>query len=272
MATQIANSTGVVGSAGIQSKLWGADARNWGKFMEDGQRPLYEAVLGKVNKGTGTSILDVGCGSGLFCAIASQAGVAISGLDATPELIEIARERVPQGDLRVGEMEDLPYDDHTFDVVTGFNSFQYAAKPVHALEEAGRVARQGGRVVIAVWGNAEACEATAYLGALGRNMPPPPPGAPGPFALSPPGALENLVTQAGLQPVAQHDVECPWVFPNLKTALLALLSAGPATKAIANAGRGKVEADVAEAIAPFLQSDGSYRLENVFRFLIATKG
>jgi ubiquinone/menaquinone biosynthesis C-methylase UbiE len=44
-------------------------------------------------------------------------------------------------------MEELPFADGTFDVVTGFNSFQYASSPVAAVKEAKRVARKGGYVV-----------------------------------------------------------------------------------------------------------------------------
>lgn len=59
---------------------------------------------------------------------------------------------MPQGDFRIAEMEGLPHADGSFDVVTGFNAFQYAAKPVNALREARRVAKRGGVLVIAVWG------------------------------------------------------------------------------------------------------------------------
>ena len=55
--------------------------------------------------------------------MAADRGARIAGIDATGPLVEIARERVPDGDFRVGDMEDLPWDDESFDVVTGFNSF-----------------------------------------------------------------------------------------------------------------------------------------------------
>jgi len=49
-------------------------------------------------------------------------------------------------------MEDLPWEDDTFDLVTGFNSFFFATDMIAALREAGRVARPGAPVVIQVWG------------------------------------------------------------------------------------------------------------------------
>ena len=102
------------------------------------------------------------------------------------------------GDFRVGEIEDLPYPDGSFDVVTGFNCFQFAADPVKALREAKRVARPGGRVAMLVWGRAEDCKTAATLAALSRLLPPPQPGSAGPFALSEPGKVDDLVAQAGL--------------------------------------------------------------------------
>jgi ubiquinone/menaquinone biosynthesis C-methylase UbiE len=77
-------------------------------------------------------------------------GVA-HGIDASEALIEFARERLPEADLRVGEMEALPYDDNTFDLVTGFNSFFSATDMLAALREAGGVAKLGAPVVIQVW-------------------------------------------------------------------------------------------------------------------------
>lgn len=65
--------------------------------------PVYEAVLRKLNVGPDSTLLDVGCGAGLFCALATQLGATIKGLDAAQGLIKIARERVPQGDFRVRE-------------------------------------------------------------------------------------------------------------------------------------------------------------------------
>jgi ubiquinone/menaquinone biosynthesis C-methylase UbiE len=60
-------------------------------------------------------------------------------------------------------METLPHADGTFDIVTGFNAFQYAARPVNALREARRVSKPGGHIVIAVWGLPEQCEAAGHL-------------------------------------------------------------------------------------------------------------
>lgn len=66
-------------------------------------------------------MLEVGCGSGVFLRAAADRGARVSGLDASEALLEIARSRVPEADLRVGDMQFLPYGDDSFDVVAGFN-------------------------------------------------------------------------------------------------------------------------------------------------------
>jgi SAM-dependent methyltransferase len=257
------------GSAGVQSDLWGARAREW-CAMEAQMRPLYEAVLEQVGAGHGTELLDAGCGAGLAAQLAAQRGAVVSGFDATPALLAIAAERVPNGEFVAGDLEALPYDDHSFDAVVGFNSFQYAASPRAALEQARRVARAGAPVVIATWAVPERCEAAVYLAALGSLMPPPPPGAPGPFALSAPGALEGLAAEAGLSPGDAAEVACPWRFPDLESALSGMLAAGPAIKAIRCAGEAATREAVAGAIEPFREPSGGYVIGSAFRYLVTT--
>src|SRR5690242_12438894 len=145
------------GSASVQGKLWGAKARDFATTLEPKMVALYESVLDEVEISGGTRLLDVGCGAGLFLRLAAQRGASVTGIDAAAPFVEIARERLPDVDLTVGEMEELPYEDGSFEAITGMNAFQFAADPAHALREAGRVATAGAPVVIATWGRPEQC-------------------------------------------------------------------------------------------------------------------
>ncbi|MDQ2928587.1 MAG: class I SAM-dependent methyltransferase [Pseudomonadota bacterium] len=232
-------------------------------------RPLYEDVLRRPELASVGAALDVGCGPGLAAQVFAHKVGSISGIDASESFVEIACARVPHGDFRVGEMESLPYANHCFDVVTGFNSFQYAASPLRALCEARRVAKPNGFIVIAVWGLPETCDAAGHLKALGDLMPPPPPGAPGPFALSDKMKLKALATDAGLTPLAVVDVQCPWIYPDLETAGQGLLSAGPAERAIRASSFERARDAVIGAIAAYRSAPGAYRLNNTFRYLIS---
>ncbi len=250
-------------------RLWGAQSRDWANLQEPVHRPIYDESFRRTRLGAGTSFLDAGCGSGLAAMTAAALGAKVSGLDASEALLEIARERVPEGRFAHGDLENLPYDDHSFDVVTGFNSFQYAGNPHTALAEAGRVTRRGGFVVVTTWGEPDGMEAAQVIAALKPLLPPPPPGAPGPFALSDRNALTQYVAEAGLQPVDIFDVDAPFNYPDEATAVRALGSSGVAARAIEFAGEAAVNSAHKEAIAPFTGSNGSIRIGATFRCLLA---
>jgi SAM-dependent methyltransferase len=259
------------GTATMQGDLWSTRAREYAELLEVKFRPLYESVLQRPEvAGVGAS-LDVGCGPGLAAQVFAQRIANVSGIDASAAFIAIARQRLPGRDFREGEMETLPHADASFDLVTGFNAFQYAASPRNALAEARRVLRPDGTIVIATWGLPQDCEAAGHLKALGGLMPPPPPGAPGPFALSDEGNLRTLAAETGFTPVDVVDVSCPWIFPDLQTALRAMLSAGPAERAIRNSSVERARDAVAASIAAYQMPSGEYRLNNKFRYLIARR-
>ena len=258
-----------MGTAQINGDLWGARAREWADLQEVSFRGLYDAAFDAAKLGAGSSLLDVGCGAGLALQMAQGRGAKVSGLDAAAGLVEVAKSRCPGADIRVGEIEELPFETGRFDVTTGFNSFQYAANPVQALGEAKRVTKPDGYVVVAVWGAAANCELTPYLAAIGKLLPPPPPGAGGPFALSAPGALEALVGKAGLRPQAASTVTTTMAFPDQATAVRGLLASGVVERAIRNSGEEAVRQGVTDVIEPFRKADGSYQFSNEWRFLVS---
>ena len=258
------------GSGAVQGPLWSAAAEDWANIQEPQSRALSESVIAHGAFKKGARVLDVGCGAGRFAAMLHARGCEVTGFDAAESLVAIARRRTPTARFDVGDMEALPYADHGFDIITGINSFQYAANPGRALSEARRVARRGAEIFVATWGLPDRSEATVYLGALKAMLPAPPPGAPGPFALSDEAALRDFVKSAGLTAHEVVDVDVIWEYPDLSTALAGLLSAGPAIRAIQHSGRDRVRQAVTESLAPFRQSSGRYRLENSFRYLRAT--
>jgi SAM-dependent methyltransferase len=260
---------GAMGSAQIQGELWSARAREWAALQESSFQPLYEAAFNAAKVGPGAAVLDVGCGAGLALQMAQARGAKVSGIDAATGLVEIARSRCPTGDIRVGDSEELPFGDNSFDVTSGFNSFQYATDPVRALVEAKRVNKPNGHVIVAVWGAADRCELAPYLAAVGKLLPPPPPGAPGPFALSAPGALESLVSKAGLKPEGVTTVTTTMRFPDEAAMTRGLLASGVVERAIRHSGEEPVRNGVREAVRASRKADGSYEFQNEWRFLLA---
>ncbi len=75
-----------MGTATSQGQIWSARARDWADVQEGVAIPLYEEILRKTSLGAGQAVLDVGCGSGIFCAMAARLGAKVSGIDAAEVL------------------------------------------------------------------------------------------------------------------------------------------------------------------------------------------
>src|SRR5688500_8479899 len=199
----------------IPGKLWSTAPQYWAQHFEPGFIPMYKNVLNQLKLNDELNLLDAGCGSGLFSSLAIESGAEVTGIDAAPGLLELARRRNQQNNFLEEDLEDLPFPDNHFDVVTGFNSFQYAGDFENALLEAKRVLKPGGRLVIGIWAKPEMSDATVILKAIGTLLPPPPPGTPGPFALSEDGKMESILKKAELELVYKDTVPCPYLYYNL---------------------------------------------------------
>jgi SAM-dependent methyltransferase len=176
---------------------------------------------------------------------------------------------VPGADLRIGAIEQLPFPDGAFNVVTAFNALQFAADFVPALAEAGRVTRHGGTVAVCNWGRLRDRDLAVVYGALGDLEPPDGHAAEPRPAVGEPGVLEDLARAAGLEPLRADEVDAPYESPDLATLERALIDGAGFHAVVEHAGADAVHTAIAAAAAPFRRSDGSYRFENRFRYLIA---
>jgi len=94
-------------------------------------------------------MLDVGTGSGVFAEVFRGYGIKVSGVDPHPEMLNFAREYVPDGDFRQGAAEQLPYPDRSFDLVFMGVVLHETNDPLKALKESRRVSQN--RVCILEW-------------------------------------------------------------------------------------------------------------------------
>lgn len=125
------------------------DAR-WSFYVEATTRE----TLARLSLRPGDRALDVGCGTGALLRGLSESHPAalLSGVDPVPEMLAVARRRVPaEVELREGWAERLPFADEQFDVVVSCNMFHYIQRPADALHEMRRVLRPGGRLIVTDW-------------------------------------------------------------------------------------------------------------------------
>jgi SAM-dependent methyltransferase len=251
-------------------RRWSAGAAVRAEHFADLSRPAWEAVLGALRVGRGTALLDVACGSGELAALAGARGALVHGIDAAEAMITLARAAVPGADLRVGALERLPWPDAAFDVVTGFNAFQFVPDMVAAFAEAARVTRPGGRIAVCNWGGAGPQELVAVTHDLQALAPD--------AALVPrrpigePGVLEELLQAAGLRPSEVGDVAVPYAPPDWPTFERGMFAAGNLRHVALHLGAERAAAALAEAAAPFRRPDGSYLFRSTFRWVVAERG
>jgi len=255
----------------IQGKLWSTAPNDWAIYFEPSFIPMYKAVLKQLDLNKETVLLDAGCGSGLFLRMASTTGAKVYGIDAAPGLLHLTKQRVPQATLLLEDLEEIPFPENSFDVVTGFNSFQYAGNKFSALEQAKKIVRKDGKIVIGLWDEARFCDSSSIFSSLAALLPPPPPDAPGPFALSAEGTIERMSQQLQLSILHKEKVSCPLLFTSLEDLFKALMCTGPAVKAAEILGEEKVKEVIEKATEPFRLADEIYFMNNYFNYFILQK-
>ena len=249
-------------SAQFWGRLWGTMPSEWAA-VEEAQRPTYEIAVERLGIDDGTRVLDLGCGTGVFLRAAADRGAQVAGIDAAEGLLAIARQRVPGADVRVGDMQALPFADDTFDAVTSFSSLFFADDMTRALSEARRVTKPGGTVLVQVFGRPERCSLevmkSAIVPLLGMEGD-----EPEYWRFD---KLEQIARDAGLEPAETFDASWAYEFADDADLLRAMLSAGSAVAAVEHAGRAIVVEAILGALAPYREADGSYRMPNEWRYL-----
>ncbi len=115
------------------------------------ERQCYPYVLNTLLPIQFNNILDVGCGTGtvLHMILDEKPQVTAYGLDLSEAMLEKAKEKLPKRvELVWGEAEALPYDNKRFDIVLMVGSLNYSTHPEKATQEAYRVLKSGGKLII----------------------------------------------------------------------------------------------------------------------------
>mgnify|MGYP000070610045 CR=1 FL=1 len=110
--------------ADYYDRIFEHEERHWWYL---GLRRVSAALLGDRLRRPGSRVLDAGCGTGGFLRWLLDHGsfASAAGIDVGSAAIELARARVPEADLRVAAMHDLPFADAAFDLVVTNDVLQH---------------------------------------------------------------------------------------------------------------------------------------------------
>ncbi|MEP6798362.1 MAG: methyltransferase domain-containing protein [Lapillicoccus sp.] len=213
---------------------WGRQAVAFATLSEPANCREYVALHQLLALEAGESVLDLACGSGLAVELAAARGAVVSGLDASARLVAIARDRAPDADIRIGDMNALPWADGTFDVVTSFRGI-WGTTP-DAVAEVRRVLRPGGRVGLTVWGHIKASPGAWALEPFTLAAREKVANQAAMVSLGRPGAGEELLASWGFQDVHRYEIPFAWEFADPDHYARAVASTGPAYEAIQAVG------------------------------------
>ncbi|MFM9742029.1 SAM-dependent methyltransferase [Streptomyces brasiliscabiei] len=264
-----------------------ARARDWAEIQERMLVPLYEAVHRRLDVGTGTRLLGLGCGSGLALLMAASRGAAVTGVDAgAPDrtaLTALARERLrpeawgSRARAATRVVEGAPEDaarapgEGLYNLVTAFEPVGSPAGDPEGLGEllasATPLSERGTPVVLAGWGPPERCATSAVLRVAAKLADPL--HSTGSWRPALRDDLEEVAQRAGLRPDGSGRVACPFGYANVDNAARGLLSTGLFDAAIRATDQDQVDKELTEALHPHRRRDGTVWMPNVFRYLIA---
>jgi SAM-dependent methyltransferase len=255
---------------------WGAAAEHWARAAEKDEvgasADAARWMLRAADLQPGERVLEVAGGAGrVGLQAAEEVGPEGSVLcsDFSSEMVKVARERFERlgasnVEARALDAQDLALDEGSFDAVLCRFGYMLMPDPLQALRESARVLRRGGRLVLAVWGEAEENPwLSNVLGAIVSHLsaPPPEPGAPGPFALGDPARLRDLLDQAGLAEGEVEKVEVEQPYDSLDAWWEKILSVGGPLKAVLDplpeTDRKAIRDAVLSSGREFVADDGS---------------
>jgi SAM-dependent methyltransferase/alkylhydroperoxidase family enzyme len=209
---------------------WGRNAVDFSALGEPANCREYVALHQQLGVGPGDRLLDVACGAGLALELAAARGAVCAGIDASERLLAVARHRLPDADLQVGDMHAMPWDDASFDVVTSFRGI-WGTTP-DAMAEVRRVLVPGGRVGLTVWGHIKRSPGLWALVPFALAAPAKVENQAAMVALGRPGVGEELLARWGFVDVERVEIPFAWEFADPEHFARALASMGPAHEAI----------------------------------------
>ena len=135
----------------FEARGWDEKAVGYDHFFGRITSRLADPLLDAAVVRAGTRMLDLATGPGYVASRAGERGASVVGVDISGAMVSLARRLHPELDLREADVEELPFDDATFDAVVGNFMVLHLGRPERATTEFVRVLRPGGRLALTAW-------------------------------------------------------------------------------------------------------------------------
>lgn len=140
---------------------------------------MHERLVSDLDGTPGERWLDIGCGTGELAMMAAASGAEITGVDLAPNLVETAKRQAAERGLEitflVGDAEQIPFEDASFDIVSSSIGAIFAPDHGAVAAELSRVCKPGGRLGLTAWESGGTVD--EFFQVIARYAPPPVPGA-----------------------------------------------------------------------------------------------
>lgn len=213
MAHTIVNTDMAAAWDGDEGEDW---ARDWQRY--DRAVEAYNGALLEAAAITATDrVLDVGCGNGRSTRDAARTARlgSATGVDLSSRMVaratELARvEAVTNVRFEQADAQAHAFDPARYDVALSRFGTMFFAGPVAAFANIGTAMRPGGRLVMVAWRGLpdnEWLRCVLAALAVGRELPVPPPGSPGPLGLADPDHVRAVLSAAGFEATTLTEVD-----------------------------------------------------------------
>ena len=269
---------------------WRAAAPGWRAWVEvleaeNGGGAVSRTLIELARIGPGDAVLDVAAGygePGLTAARTVAPGGRVVCTDISAEMLAIGRERAAAEGLDnlqfvERDAEELRFEEATFDAVLSRQGLQFLPDVPGVLTRLHGFLKPHGQLAAAVWGPPGTVQFAAPVPVIRAELqlPPPPAGIPGPFALADAGQLVELVEAAGFTDVATGTVTAIYQTGSPELATRWLREVAPPISTLVDGRPPEVQervwAKVTQAWAPYTTADGRVRLENQAVWVTGTK-
>jgi SAM-dependent methyltransferase len=257
-----------------QRGVWNRIADIYQREIDSRFAPVVEHVIARSTLQAGQSVLDLGTGTGVIAAqAASLVGLQghVVAVDLSPDMLAAAQQRftaqnITQIIVREGRAEDIPAEDHAFDVVLASPSFMYLLDRAAAARELARVLRPGGRLVAAVWAGADECDIVLFQQTAGQFAGTPPVSGVGPGSLADPSPFLTLLADNGITAYVERET-LGFEFADFTSAWDAL--AGVTTAHLVPERQQEAKNAVRAAMYP--DGEGPRHFRNVTQFIMGSR-